>query len=142
MQRQSESIASLAAALAKAQIELQNPEKSLIGSIEAKDRNAPERLFRYASLASHPDRSLGEKLMMARAACFHFRPARLGLLDDLDAFGGCGSQRTLIGGPRLLGGSDVLRESEQNQAPQENQTTHNSPPSFISANSNLSAGLD
>jgi predicted nucleic acid-binding Zn-ribbon protein len=51
MQRQSESIASLAAALAKAQIELQNPEKSLVGSIEAKP-NAPERLFRYASLAS------------------------------------------------------------------------------------------
>jgi hypothetical protein len=52
MQRSSESIASLAAALAKAQIELANPEKSLIGSIETKDRNAPERLFRYASLAS------------------------------------------------------------------------------------------
>src|SRR5271166_5912352 len=52
MQRSSESIAALAAALAKAQIELANPEKSLIGSIETKDRNAPERLFRYASLAS------------------------------------------------------------------------------------------
>ena len=35
MQRSSQSIASLAAALAKAQIELSNPEKSLIGSIEA-----------------------------------------------------------------------------------------------------------
>jgi ERF superfamily len=52
MQRQSESIAALAAALAKAQIELENPEKSLVGSIEAKDQNSPERLFRYASLAS------------------------------------------------------------------------------------------
>jgi hypothetical protein len=52
MQRSSQSIASLAAALAKAQIELANPEKSLIGSIEGKARNAPERLFRYASLAS------------------------------------------------------------------------------------------
>jgi hypothetical protein len=52
MQRSSDSIASLAAALAKAQIELANPEKSLIGSIEAKHPNAPERLFRYASLAS------------------------------------------------------------------------------------------
>jgi hypothetical protein len=51
MQRQSESIGSLAAALAKAQIELQNPEKSLVGSIATKERNAPERLFRYASLA-------------------------------------------------------------------------------------------
>ncbi len=52
MQRSSDSIASLAAALAKAQIELSNPEKSLIGSIEAREPNAPERLFRYASLAS------------------------------------------------------------------------------------------
>ncbi len=55
MQRSSDSIASLAAALAKAQIELSNPEKSLIGSIEAKHPNAPERLFRYASLASGLD---------------------------------------------------------------------------------------
>ena len=52
MQRSSQSIAALAAALAKAQIELSNPEKSLIGSIEAREPNAPERLFRYASLAS------------------------------------------------------------------------------------------
>ena len=36
MQRSSESIASLAAALAKAQIELANPEKSLVGTIEAR----------------------------------------------------------------------------------------------------------
>jgi hypothetical protein len=55
MQRSSDSIASLAAALAKAQIELSNPEKSLIGSIEAKHPNAQERLFRYASLASGLD---------------------------------------------------------------------------------------
>ena len=34
MQRTSNSIASLAAALAKAQIELANPEKSLVGTIE------------------------------------------------------------------------------------------------------------
>jgi hypothetical protein len=55
MQRSSDSIAALAAALAKAQIELSNPEKSLIGSIEAQKPNASERLFRYASLASGLD---------------------------------------------------------------------------------------
>ncbi len=55
MQRSSDSIASLAAALAKAQIELSNPEKSLIGSFESREPNAPERLFRYASLASGLD---------------------------------------------------------------------------------------
>src|SRR5271157_1274932 len=55
MQRSSQSIAALAAALAKAQIELSNPEKSLIGSIEGKAPNAPERSFRYASLSSGLD---------------------------------------------------------------------------------------
>ena len=43
MQRTSDSIASLAAALAKAQIELANPEKSLVGTIEPAEggRSAP-----------------------------------------------------------------------------------------------------
>lgn len=52
MQRSSECIASLAAALAKAQIELANPEKSLLGSIKSETGNGPERVFRYASLSS------------------------------------------------------------------------------------------
>ena len=52
MQRTSESIASLAAALAKAQIELANPEKSLVGTIEPAAGEGSARLFRYASLSS------------------------------------------------------------------------------------------
>ena len=53
MQRSSESIASLAAALAKAQIELANPEKSLLGTIKpGPGRDDPERVFRYAPLSS------------------------------------------------------------------------------------------
>jgi ERF superfamily protein len=55
MQRSSESIAALAAALAKAQVALTNPEKSLIGSISSDSAQGPERLFRYASLASGLD---------------------------------------------------------------------------------------
>jgi hypothetical protein len=39
MQRSSESIACLAAALAKAQAELTNPEKSLVATIRPKRRN-------------------------------------------------------------------------------------------------------
>jgi ERF superfamily len=55
MQRSSESIASLAAALAKAQIELVNPVKSLVGTIHP-DGAAHEGLsFNYASLASGLD---------------------------------------------------------------------------------------
>ncbi len=52
MQRTSETIASLAAALAKAQIELANPEKSLVGTIEPAAGEGSARLFRYASLSS------------------------------------------------------------------------------------------
>ncbi len=52
MQRSSESIAALAAALAKAQIELSNPEKSLVGTIEAQAGEGAQRLFRYAPLSS------------------------------------------------------------------------------------------
>lgn len=53
MQRSSESIARLAAALAKAQGELVNPEKSLIATIRS-DGGA-EQTFRYASLSSGLD---------------------------------------------------------------------------------------
>ena len=52
MQRTSNSIASFAAALAKAQIELANPEKSLVGTIEPAAGEGSARLFRYASLSS------------------------------------------------------------------------------------------
>ncbi len=52
MQRSSDSIASLAAALAKAQIELSNPEKSLVGTIEPRAGEGSQRLFRYAPLSS------------------------------------------------------------------------------------------
>ena len=55
MQRSSESIASLAAALAKAQIELSNPEKSLVATIRADGRGGSERAFRYAPLSSGLD---------------------------------------------------------------------------------------
>jgi hypothetical protein len=52
MQRSSPSIAALATALAKAQIELANPEKSLTGTIEPLDGEGSARQFRYAPLSS------------------------------------------------------------------------------------------
>ena len=55
MQRSSQSIAALAAALAKAQIELANPEKSLVGTIDARAGQGGARQFRYASLSSGLD---------------------------------------------------------------------------------------
>lgn len=50
MQQSSESVAALASALAKAQIELANPEKSLTGTIEPRSGQAA-RMFRYAPLS-------------------------------------------------------------------------------------------
>ncbi len=52
MHRSSSSIASLATALAKAQAELVNPEKSLVANIRSDGPGGAERSFRYASLAS------------------------------------------------------------------------------------------
>jgi len=52
MQRSSPSIAALATALAKAQIELANPEKSLTGTIEPQAGEGGVRHFRYAPLSS------------------------------------------------------------------------------------------
>jgi hypothetical protein len=55
MQRASESIACLAAALAKAQAELTNPEKSLVATIRPSGPGEAERPFRYAPLSSGLD---------------------------------------------------------------------------------------
>ena len=52
MQRASESIGALAAALAKAQIQLVNPEKSLVATIREEGRHGREQTFRYAPLSS------------------------------------------------------------------------------------------
>jgi ERF superfamily protein len=55
MHRSSNSIASLAGALAKAQAELTNPEKSLVATIRPQLRGEAERSFRYAPLSSGLD---------------------------------------------------------------------------------------
>jgi hypothetical protein len=63
MHRSSESIAALAAALAKAQMVLTNPEKSLTGTVPSNRYDEPGRTFRYAPLSSGLDivrKALGE----------------------------------------------------------------------------------
>src|SRR4051794_7018363 len=62
MQRSSETIGAIATALAKAQIELQNPEKSLTATLRSPFPREGDRSFRYASLSSGLDlvrKSLG-----------------------------------------------------------------------------------
>ena len=51
----SETIGTIAAALAKAQAQLVNPEKSLVGTIRTEQGSGPERSFRYAPLSSGLD---------------------------------------------------------------------------------------
>jgi hypothetical protein len=55
MQRSSETIGTIAAALAKAQAQLINPEKSLTGTIRSDGTGGTERSFRYAPLSSGLD---------------------------------------------------------------------------------------
>src|SRR6201985_624686 len=55
MPRSSESVAALASALAKAQAELINPEKSLTATIRTGRPGEGERSFRYAPLSSGLD---------------------------------------------------------------------------------------
>src|SRR6516164_3672255 len=55
VQRSSETIGTIAAALAKAQAQLINPEKSLIGTIRSDQASGTERSFRYAPLSSGLD---------------------------------------------------------------------------------------
>src|SRR2546426_8842286 len=55
MHRSSESVAALASALAKAQAELVNPEKSLTVTIRSGRPGEGERSFRYAPLSSGLD---------------------------------------------------------------------------------------
>jgi hypothetical protein len=55
MQRSSETIGTIAAALAKAQSQLVNPEKSLVGTIRSDAPDATERSIRYAPLSSGLD---------------------------------------------------------------------------------------
>jgi hypothetical protein len=50
MQRSSNKVGTLAAALAKAQSEIANPEKSLTATIESPFPREGQRSFRYASL--------------------------------------------------------------------------------------------
>src|SRR5208337_1002868 len=62
MHRSSDTIATIAAALAKAQVELTNPEKSLTASIRSPFPREADRTFRYAPLSSGLDivrKSLG-----------------------------------------------------------------------------------
>jgi hypothetical protein len=55
MHRSSETIACLAAALAKAQMALTNPEKSLTGTLPGNRADEPGRTFRYAPLSAGLD---------------------------------------------------------------------------------------
>src|SRR5215467_5220385 len=55
MHRSSDTIATIAAALAKAQVELTNPEKSLVATIRSPFPRESDRTFRYASLSSGLD---------------------------------------------------------------------------------------
>jgi hypothetical protein len=55
VQRSSDTIGTIAAALARAQAQLVNPEKSLVATIRSDEASGSERSFRYAPLSSGLD---------------------------------------------------------------------------------------
>jgi hypothetical protein len=55
MQRSSETIGAIAAALARAQTKIANPEKGLVATIRASNPRDPDQTFRYAALSSGLD---------------------------------------------------------------------------------------
>jgi len=86
MQRSSESIGLIAGALAKAQIELANPEKSLTATIRSPFPREGDRSFRYASLSSpmlpslhppHPRRLRMRMVFRVKVPRWSMRPAKL-----------------------------------------------------------------
>jgi hypothetical protein len=66
MQRSSESIGAIAAALAKAQAELTNPEKSLVATIRASNPRENDQTFRYAALSSGLDTAIDKEAGLIR----------------------------------------------------------------------------
>src|SRR5258708_1163058 len=70
MHRSSESVAAIATALAKAQTELSNPEKAMVGTVYTNRSDSPQS-FRYASLSSGLDivpKALGgQQIALAKA---------------------------------------------------------------------------
>ena len=69
MHRSSEHIGAIAAALAKAQAELTNPEKTLTATIRSPFPREEDRTFRYASLASGLD--IVRKMLKPAGDCNH-----------------------------------------------------------------------
>ena len=70
MQHSSKSIGAIASALAKAQSELTNPEKSLVATIRSPFPREGDRTFRYASLSTRL------YIVRRRSASTRSRPCR------------------------------------------------------------------
>ena len=98
MHRSSETIGAIAAALAKAQGELTNPEKSLIATIRSPFPREADRTFRYASLASGLDivrKALGQHEIATVQTTAIDQAIRPNPADD--AAGACLRRMDLIG---------------------------------------------
>jgi len=96
--RSSPSIASLAAALAKAQAELVNPEKSLVATISSGHRGGPGQSFRYAPLSSGLDivrKTLGQhEIATVQTTAIDQAAGMVNLTTVLAHSSGIGSPRT------------------------------------------------
>ena len=94
MQRSSETIGAIAGALAKAQAELTNPEKSLTATIRAANPRESDRTFRYAALSSGLD-------IVRKTLGVHFFDRRKPLLE-------LGLKKQRVGGSQSVFGRQTL----------------------------------
>jgi hypothetical protein len=76
MHRSSDTIGSISGALAKAQVELTNPEKSLVATIRSPFPREADRTFRYAPLSSGLAANQRTHDNMLSLCCEFFKPAR------------------------------------------------------------------
>jgi hypothetical protein len=102
MHRSSESVAALAAALAKAQAQLVNPEKSLTATIRTGRAGEGDQTFRYAPLASGLD--------IARKTLGQHEIATV-QTTEIDRAAGMVNLRTMLAQPRANGLRQIGRSA-------------------------------
>ncbi len=121
MHRSSDTIATIAAALAKAQVELTNPEKSLVATIRSPFPREADRTFRYAPLSSGLDivrKSLGRhEIATIQATGIDKEAGLLRLTTVLAHSSGEWISSALIGKPASSASRPFLRIRRANGSP-------------------------
>jgi hypothetical protein len=125
VQRSSPSIAALATALAKAQTELANPEKSLTGTIEPQDGEGGARQFRYAPLSSGLEivrKTLGQhEIATVQTTAIDHGKAKLLAAVRLDIAASTHLRDAMLGELNAIGSEDAATKWAQRRLAEKNK---------------------